>query len=125
MRARERHRGIAMDERDRLAALVGTMCQFSEALAAGDAVSLGALLSLGYRHTDRFGRLWYRDEWLAQVRANEKPPRAIDFGNLAATLMHDLGIVTGIKHLRIVGAKEDEQEMPTAFTQLWIWRDGR
>jgi ketosteroid isomerase-like protein len=114
-----------MDERDRLAALMGTMRQFAEALAAGDAATLGPLLSIGYKHTDRFGKLWFREEWLAQVRPQPKPPKAMDFGSFVALLHGDFGIVTGIKHLRVTGAREDEQETPTAYTQLWSWLDGR
>ncbi len=112
-----------MNERDRLAALMGTMRQFAEALAAGDAATLGVMLSGSYKHTDRFGIVRYRDEWLAQVRPNKKPPSATDFGHVGASLTRDLGIVTGIKHLRIAGAKENEQEVPTAFTELWIWHN--
>lgn len=114
-----------MDERDRLAALMGTMRQFAEALAAGDATTLKPLLSVGYTHTDRFGKLWHRDEWLAQVRPQPKPAKAMDFGHHGALLHGNFGIVTGIKHLRVAGAREDEQERPTAFTQLWSWRDDR
>ena len=114
-----------MDERDRLAALMGTMRLFAQALPAGDAATLGALLSLGYKHTDRFGKLWHREEWLAQVRAKIKPPGAMDFGHFTTSLMRDLGIVTGIKHLPIAGASEDEQEPATAYTQLWVWQDSR
>ena len=85
---------------------MGTMRQFAEALAVGDAATLGALLSLGCKHTDRVGKLWRREEWLARVRPNERPPGALDFGHATALLMRDLGIVTGIKHLHIAGAKQ-------------------
>jgi hypothetical protein len=33
--------------------------------------------------------------------------------------------VTGIKHLRIAGASEDEREPAAAYTQLWAWHDER
>lgn len=98
-----------MDERDRLAALMGTMRQLAEALAAGDAATLGPLLSIGYKHTDRFDNAWFRDEGLAQVRPQPKPAKAMDFGHHSALLHGNFGIATGIKHLRVAGAREDEQ----------------
>jgi hypothetical protein len=51
-----------------------------------------------------------------------KPRRkyAMDFGHHGALLHGNFGIATGIKHLRVAGAREDEQERPTAFTQLGL-----
>ena len=114
-----------MDRRDQMMALNEAIRRFALALKGGDIATLESLLSLGYKHTDRLGKLWVRDEWLAQIRPEARSPNAMDFGHLTATLMGDLGIVTGIKHLRIVGTSEDKQEPPTAYTQLWIWRDER
>jgi hypothetical protein len=110
-----------MDGRDQLMALHQAIRRFAEATAAGDVGALDSLLSLGYKHTDRFGQLWFRDEWLAQVRPEPKRTAATDLGHFTATLMGDLGIVAGIKHL--YGPNETEPR--TAYTELWIWRDGR
>jgi hypothetical protein len=118
---RKPHPETAMNELDRLNALRGAIGQFARAMVAGDVSALNSLLSPGYRHTDRFGKSWYRDDWLAQVRPDMKRATATDWGHFGADLMGDLGIVTGIRHLY----GPDATEPRTAYTQLWIWRDER
>jgi hypothetical protein len=124
MLARKPGGKIAMDDRDRLMALHGAHRRLAQAQEVGDIATLESLLSLGYQHTDRFGKRWSRKEWLAQIKPEPKPPTAMDLGHLSTLLKGDLGIVTGIRHLYLIGPREDEQEPATAFTQLWIWQDG-
>ena len=114
-----------MDER--VLALQEAIRRFAKALAAGDTAALDSLLSLGYRHTDMFGRLWVRAEWLAQVGPEKSRSTVSDFGHFGFVIKGNLGIVTGIKHLHTVGARDgaDENEPPTAFTQVWVWQQDR
>ena len=111
----------AMDGRDKIMALHAAVGDFAKALVSGDIGTLNSLLSSSYQHTDRLGQLWRRDEWLAQAGPDTERPNATDWGHFTATLMGDLGIVVGTKHLH----GPDVTEPPTAYTALRIWRNER
>lgn len=79
-----------MDGRDRIMALREAHRRLAQAQEGGDVATLNSLLTPGYKHTDRRGKLWFREEWLAQVRPEPKPPAAMDFGGWSAVLRSDL-----------------------------------
>jgi ketosteroid isomerase-like protein len=112
---------------DRVAALEEAIQRFGEAWAAGDAAAMDSLLSPTYTHTDVFGKLSDRATWLAYARGRTGRPTRIEFRDIRIRVVGEIGIVTGINDLHGGGAWDaaDRQSRTLAFTQVWIWQNGR
>ena len=111
---------------DRAAALEDAVRRFGEAWASGDGVTMHALLSPSYTHTDVFGKLSDRATWLAYATGRGGRTTRIEFRDVRIRVSGDVGIVTGINDLQGGGIRDaaDRKKLTLAFTQVWVWRDG-
>ena len=76
--------------------------------------------------TDRFGKLWFREEWLAQTKPQRQTAKGDGLRSVHGALLHgDFGIVTGIKHLRVAGATARMNKRLQRLHSALVWRDGR
>ena len=112
---------------DRAAALEDAVRRFGEAWASGDGVTMDALLSPSYTHTDVFGKLSDRATWLGYATGRSGRTTRIEFRDVRIRVSGDVGIVTGINDLQGGGIRDaaDLKKLTLAFTQVWVWRDGR
>ena len=116
-----------MSEEQRLAELESAVRRFGEAWAAGDGATLDSLLSATYTHSDIFGDIQDRAEWLAYAGGRAGRASRIAFSNVQTRIVGDAAVVTGLNTVTGGGARtaDDRQDLELRFTQLWIWRDGR
>jgi ketosteroid isomerase-like protein len=112
---------------NRIAALEEAGRRFGEAWANGDVGVLDSLLSPTYMHTDVFGKLSDRASWLAYASRRTGRTTRIEFRDVRIRVNGDVGIVTGINDLQGGGIRDqgDEKTLTLAFTQIWVWQEGR
>ena len=94
--------------------------RFGEAWANHDYETLDSLLAEDYLHTDIVGRVFDRQDWLADVKG-QPHGYSISFHDVDATVYGDVGVVTGANQL--VGGGSPIGAI--RFTQVWVWRGGR
>jgi ketosteroid isomerase-like protein len=101
--------------------------RFAEAWASGDVEALAALLSPTYTHTDVFGGLSSRADWLAYAAGRAGRSTQIAFRSVQTRRIGDTAIVTGINDVTGGGARNpgDQKPLSLRFTQVWMLRDGR
>ena len=96
--------------------LIKKIYEFTNAWASSDTVVLNSLLAPEYRHSDVFGALQHRKDWL-MFAAAKREVIDIELSNLE-TLIYDktLAVITG-KISYLFGPQKLNQVL--RFTQLW------
>jgi len=112
---------------DRVAALNDVVRRFGEAWAGGDVVALEQMLSPTYTHTDAYGALLHRAEWLRYTGGRAGRSTRIAFKDVSTRIEGDVAVVTGINELTGAGVRDvgDGAALVIRFTQVWTWKDGR
>jgi hypothetical protein len=109
--------GNAETERE----VIQTVQNISEAWAKNDLPTLERLVTDDYIHTDIFGRVQNRSEWLAEVRSHIGSDTAgkMEFEDLKVRIYGDVAVVTGriIVHFPIL-------KLPLSGTQVLIKKNG-
>lgn len=95
---------------------------FTEAWAGSDTASLSKLLANEYRHTDIWGKILHRQDWLTYAAASRK---------ISAIATDDIEILIYNDHMAIVTGKmsykfgEEKVAQEIRFTQIWSNGDGK
>ena len=95
---------------------------FTESWAKSDTVFLARLLANEYRHTDIWGKILHRQDWLAYAAA----PRQI-----SEIVSSDVEILIYYEHIAIITGKmsykfgEQKLLQELRFTQVWSDSDGQ
>jgi hypothetical protein len=116
-----------MQSHERLAELQTAIEGFGEAWAKGDGSTLDAMLSPTYTHTDIFGALLERADWLAYATGRAGRSNRIAFRDVQTRIIDDFAIVTGINEVEGQGARsaEDRAALALRFTQVWRLKNGK
>lgn len=105
-------------------ALRETAARLIAAEQAGDTSTLAVILGADYQGYDPSGRPQDRETVLASYRRGTVHFDQLTVSDLAARILGDVGLVTGVSQLR--GHAEGERfDLRLRFLDVYAWRDGR
>ena len=90
---------------------------FTEAWAESDTASLGKLLADEYRHSDIWGKILHRQDWLSYASAKRK---------ISEIVTNDVEILIYDDHMAVITGKmsykfgEEKMIQEIRFTQIWL-----
>ena len=91
---------------------------FSDAWAASDTATLCKLLTNEYQHTDVWGKILHKQDWLMYAGAPRKISGIVISGDEILLYNNNIALVTG-KMSYQVGEEKITQEI--RFTQIWSY----
>ena len=89
---------------------------FSEAWGKSDTVTLGKLLATEYQHSDIWGKLLHRQDWLIYAAAARNISDMVIADEEILLYNNNIAVVTG-KMSYLVGENKVSQQI--RFTQIW------
>ena len=96
--------------------LLQTIQSFTEAWSKSDTVALGKLLANEYRHTDIWGKILHRQDWLSYAAMARKISNIITTDVEILLYNNNLASITGKMSYQF-GEEKISQEI--RFTQFW------
>ena len=96
--------------------LIQEMYDFSNAWGMGDTATLSKLLAPEYRHSDVFGEIQHRDEWLI-LAAKKRDMANLEINDIEILMYYDnMAVITG-KMTYLFGTEKIKQDL--RFTQIF------
>jgi hypothetical protein len=96
--------------------LIQEIYDITNAWGSGDTATLSKLLAPEYRHSDVFGEIQHRNEWLI-LAAKKKDIANLEINDIETLMYYDnLAVVTG-KMTYLFGAEKIKQDL--RFTQIF------
>ena len=95
--------------------LIKEMYDFSNAWGMSDTVTLSKLLAPEYRHSDVFGEIQHRNEWL-NFAAKKRDIANLEINDIEILMYNNMAVITG-KMTYLFGKEKMKQDL--RFTQIF------